>query len=577
MRVLASIAHAGVLAQQAPDPAAELRRQQQQLEFQRQQAESQADVLVPKTQAKQAHLPQNEQPCFVLSRIALVNADYPPGSGKPAPNPVFTETFEWLLASTAGPAGDDSAMGKCLGVEGVRMVLQRAQDALVARGYVTTRVLTQAQDLAGGVLVLSVVPGHVHAIRFKDAGEPGVSVRTALPMRTGEILNLRDMEQGLENFKRVPTAEADIQVEPAAEGTTPDQSDLVIAYQQPRSIRLAFNADDSGGKSTGRYQGSATLSVDNPLGLSDLFYITGNHDMGGGDAGARGTRGSVLHYSLPLDYWVLGVTYASNRYFQNVAGKNQDYVYSGTSESMELKIARVVRRDAASKTTLSLKGWQRLSNSFIEDTEVLVQRRVVGGWELGLGHKHALGDMSLEGTLAYKRGTPDFDSIAAPEEAFNEGTSKLGLWLLDLGASVPFTVHGMPFTYSPMLRVQDNTTPLTPQDRFAIGGRYTVRGFDGESSLVGERGWTLRNDWSMALGGSGQEAYLGLDAGEVSGPSTNAQLGKTLSGGVIGVRGSCNCFKTRMQYDVFVGAPLYKPDGFKTAETTAGFNLNLSW
>ena len=29
---------------------------------------------------------------------------------------------------------------------------------------------------------------------------------------------------------------------------------------------------------------------------------------------------------------------------------------------------------------------------------------------------------------------------------------------------------------------------------FSIGGRYTVRGFDGEASLMGERGWLLRND-----------------------------------------------------------------------------------
>jgi hemolysin activation/secretion protein len=77
---------------------------------------------------------------------------------------------------------------------------------------------------------------------------------------------------------------------------------------------------------------------------------------------------------------------------------------------------------------------------------------------------------------------------------------------------------------------------------------------------------------STALGASGQDIYLGIDAGEVSGPSTRFLLGNTLSGAVIGLRGAYR----RFQYDVFVGTPLYKPAGFKTADTTAGFNLTLS-
>ena len=56
----------------------------------------------------------------------------------------------------------------------------------------------------------------------------------------------------------------------------------------------------------------------------------------------------------------------------------------------------------------------------------------MGGWELGANHKDAFGASTLEANLSYKRGTNDFDSIPAPEELFGEGTSKLGLMLLDL-------------------------------------------------------------------------------------------------------------------------------------------------
>lgn len=39
------------------------------------------------------------------------------------------------------------------------MVMKRAQNAIVARGYVTQRVLAENQDLQSGVLTLTVSPG----------------------------------------------------------------------------------------------------------------------------------------------------------------------------------------------------------------------------------------------------------------------------------------------------------------------------------------------------------------------------------------------------------------------------------
>ena len=554
-------------AQSISDSGTELRREQERIQAQRQRAEKTFDIQAHATQLNTARLSDTEFPCFTIDRLELSYTD----------NHSYSPIFDWVLASTSGPKGDDTPVGKCLGAQGIELVLKRAQASIVQKGFVTTRVLAQNQNLSSGTLVLTVIPGHVNTIRFKGAQTPPVKIRNAVPIRVKDILNLREIEQSLENFKRVPTAEVDIQIEPAQDPSSLNQSDLVISYQQQSPARFSFTADDSGSKGTGKYQGSSTLSLDNPLSLSDLFYFTGSHDMGGGSDGTRGTRGYTAHYSLPMDYWTLGTTYTSNRYFQNVAGQNQDYVYSGTSENSEIKLARIVYRDSIRKTSLSLKGWQRKSNNYIDDTEVLVQRRVAGGWELGVNHKDALGDITLEGSLAYKRGTKDFESIPAPEESFGEGTSKLGLLQLDFNASKPFKAVGQSFRYSVALRLQDNTTPLTPQDRFAIGGRYTARGFDGESSLVGERGWTLRNDWSMALGGSGQEVYLGLDAGEVGGPSSEYLAGKHLAGGVIGLKGSFKRFKTAMQYDLFVGGPIEKPAGFKTAQTIAGFSLSLSY
>jgi hemolysin activation/secretion protein len=535
----------------------EQRRAQERENVLREQQERTPDVRLPSGPATAfARLPQDEKPCFTIQHIALKGD-------------TFNASF-WLLPALSGPDAQDSPIGRCLGTKSIGILQQRGQDALVAKGFVTSRLLPEPQDLSSGTLTLTLIPGRIGAIRFKDPGTASTSLKGALPAESDDILNLRDIEQALENFKRVPTADADIQMVPADQ---PDQSDLVVAYQQTQRIRLSMALDDSGSKSSGLYQGGVTVSLDNPLGLNDLFYITLNHDAGGGDSGDRGTQGNAVHYSLPYGYWTLGSTFSQSRYHQTVVGLSQNYVYSGTSANAEIKLARLVYRDAARKTTLSLKAFARHSNNFVDDTEVMVQRRAVGGWELGAADKVLLGAATLETNLAYKRGTPDFDSIPAPEEASNEGTSRFGLWTADASLTWPFKVASQNLRYSGTLRVQDNITTLTPQDRFSIGGRYTVRGFDGESSLSAERGVLLRNDMDLALGDSGQEIYLGVDWGEVGGSSSASLAGQNLSGAVVGLRG---VFK-KLQYDLFVGAPLYKPEGFKTADTTAGFSLNLSF
>ena len=535
----------------------ELRRAQEQEKQLRELQERAPDVRTPAPELQPLRLIEGETPCITIRQLELRGDE--------------SNRFGWVLDTLAGPQGDDGPLKKCLGAKSVGVLVKRAQDALVSRGYVTSRIFTLPQDMASGNLVFTVIPGRIGAIRFSDGTPANItSLRTALPVKSGDILNLRDIEQALENLKRVPTADADIQIAPSAQ---PAQSDLVISYKSVLPLRVSLSADDSGTKSTGRYQGSATLSWDNPLGLNDLAYLTSSHDLGGGDPGPRGTRGLTVHYSVPYGYWTLGTTLSDSRYYQTVVGINQNYVYSGTSGNAEIKLSRLVYRDALRKTTLHLKAFERHSKNYVDDTEIQVQRRAIGGWEWGLGHKEFVGPATLEGNLAYKRGTDDFDSIRAPEEATGEGTSRFGLIAADVSLAWPFKVATQALRYNTVLRVQDNTTPLTPQDRFSIGGRYTVRGFEGDASLSGDRGYLLRNEMSAALGSSGQEIYFGIDHGEVYGPSTSLLVGNRLTGAVLGLRGG---FK-KLQYEVFVGTPLYKPEGFKASDTAAGFNLNISF
>jgi len=563
---LALLAHAAlafampaVAAPLLPDGADELIRQQQRERAQQERQDKGVDVRLEPWPAddEERRLARDETPCFTIDHLLLVGD--------------FAERFQWALHSADG--GDDSLIGHCLGSRGINQLMKRVQNAIIARGYTTTRVLAEPQDLKSGTLALTLVPGRLRAIRFSPESGERATQWAAFPMAPGDLLNLRDIEQALENLKRVPTAEAAIEILPS-EGSAarPGDSDLVVSWKQVFPLRLTLSADNSGTRATGKEQGGITLSADNLLGMHDLFYLSLNRDLSG-NAQQRGTRGGTVHYSVPFGYWQLGFTHSTYTYHQSVAGANQRYAYSGESSNNEIRLSRLVWRDAVSKTTLGVRLWQRSSSNFIDDTEVEVQHRRMAGWEINVGERLFIDDATLDANVAYRHGTGAVQALAAPEEAFGEGTSRPRLVTADVQFNRPFALAGQNLRYGFVWRAQWNDTPLVPQDRFAIGGRYTVRGFDGESLLSAERGWLVRNELAVALGGSGQEAYLGVDGGRVGGPSAERLAGKQLVGAVFGLRGGYR----GLAYDIFVGKPIAKPDRFRTADTTTGFNLNWSF
>lgn len=444
-------------AQTQGSAAQELLRHQEREKLLREQQEPAPRVWLRPAHAPSSELlPRNETPCFPIERIRL------DGEG--------AQRFLWSLS--AADLENDTATGRCLGAEGISVVMARVQNAVVARGFVTTRILASPQDLKGGILTLTVVPGRIRAIRFAPGTSLKATARNAVPASRGDLLNLRDIEQALENFRRVPTVEADIRITPAeGDDAGPGDSDLVILWRQRSPpVRFSVSLDDAGGRATGRLQGAATLSLDSPLSWNDLFYINLGHDIF--NASGKGTRGYTTHYSVPWGYWILSTTVSGYRYHQTVAGYSQDYVYGGTSNNAEMRLSRLVYRDASRKTSLYGRSWMRRSSNFIDDTEIEVQRRRTGGWELGLTHREYLNESALDAGLAWRHGTGAFKAMAAPEEDFGEGTSRMKVITADVRLMIPFLMGSQRARYIGSWRAQWERTPLVPQDRFSIGGRW---------------------------------------------------------------------------------------------------------
>ncbi len=481
---------------------------------------------------------------------------------------------EFTFAMRPVIQGEHNLVGRCIGVKGLNQALDLIQNRIISRGYVTTRVMLPQQNITSGEIQLQVIVGKVDQIQFAEGTSKRAHKFNALPVKSGDIFNIRDIEQGLENFKRVPTVEADFKIQPAAQRNEPGYSDLELAWQQSKPYRIHLGIDDAGSESTGKYQGTVTLSLDHLLTANDLFFASYNHDLGGGDSGKRGTEGYYLSYSIPLNYWLLSTSLSQSDYHQTVAGANQSYEYSGESRLVSADLSRVIYRDAHRKITASVGGWARESKNFIEDVEVEVQRRQTAGWQASLAHTEYLSNATLNGSVTYKRGTGAFSAMAAPEEQFGEAYTHVGIWQGNASLQLPFKAGNQNLQYLAEWRMQHSQKPLTPQDRFSIGNRYTVRGFDGEQTLMADNGFLVRNELSGSMFKLPMQWYAGVDYGEVGGQTAyepNPLADTSLMGAVVGLRGQV---LQSVSYDVFAGAPLKKPDGFKTDDYTTGFSLN---
>ena len=572
------IAPATLLA--SPNPA-EIRMQQdiqqrQREEQLRQTMQSESDVRLHQKNTgetvNQLMGDDSSQPCFAINEVVLEGEHH--------------ARFQFALKRALRETGFQA--GKCLHAGDINHIMTVAQNILIGRGYTTTRILAAPQDLNSGKLVLTVLAGYLKNVEM-DMSQANqthagriAAFQNEFPTRSDGILNLRDLEQGLENLKRIPTVEADIQIVPV-EGV-PNQSTVLVKWQQRLvPYRLSVGMDDSGTKATGKYQGNVTFSADNPLGLSDLFYVNYGRSIGNvpdetdssGSLKKGGTHNYALHYSVPFGKWTWAFNHSGYRYHQAVAGLSAAYDYNGKSYNTDLGFNRLIYRDAKRKTHVGAKLWTRETQSYIDDAEITVQRRRTAGWLAELSHKEYIGNSTAQFKIAYKRGTGMSDALRAPEEAFGEGTSRMKIWTASADVNTPFQIGKQLFAYDTSVHAQWNKTPLTSQDKLAIGGHHTVRGFDGKMSLSAERGWYWRNDLSWQFK-PGHQLYLGADVGHVSGQSAKWLLGQTLAGTAIGIRGQIK-LGGNLHYDIFTSRALKKPEFFQSRKWASGFQVDYTF
>lgn len=541
--------------------------------------------------------------------------------------------------------GSSSVLGKCMTVTDINAIATRVQNRLIEQGYVTSGIMVGDQNLTDGELRLTLIPGKIAQVVVNTADSkvpvyvkqtnrayPAI-LDTALTIQTGKLLNIRDLETTLLNFKRVPSADANFKIAPSHTGLNPSAdnaintlgtlgfSDILIDYTQHRRLRGSLSIDDSGSKSTGKYQGVATLSLDNLANYNDLFYLSFGRDLGNQinddkdhpSDKSKGSKNYGIGYVIPIKSSVLQLNANRYSYHQTVAGSTQDYIYGGTSRGYNAKLSHLVHRDAHSKSHVYAGGYAKSQQSDIDGTLIDVQTRKTAGYLFGMSHETTFGkraNHSLSTDISYKRGTAAFNALPSPEELFDEGSARVGIYQLNSNLTSRYgPIIGnkpLPIIHSTTLKAQYATDSLTPDLKMAIGGRYTVRGFDGERSLSADNGILVRQDISFYPSFLNKQSannhsttinqnnirnsqashaiYLGMDAGYITNHDKSQNellLGQHLAGAFIGIKGhytpNTNNPYLSFNYDIFTSKAISEPAGFSNKDWVSGVSLGMSF
>ena len=495
-----------------------------------------------------SELPADERVRFLISHVEIEN---------------LAERFDFLERLSR------PYIGKELSLHDINKLIGKMNHALLSRGFSTSRIVVPEQNLSSGKLHLVLLIGRIHAVRFAE-GSDNLYWKNLFPFHEGDILNVRDIEQGIEQAKRLPSQDISVQLLPSDQ---PQRTDVVLTVKRGKNFYGTISVDDSGLEDTGKLQWYTSIGIDQPFHKNDMLRIGMNLD-GARDGYEKGTRGHNISYTYPYGRHTFSFSYQRSKYHQTVESIPYNFISAGDSNISMLSWDYVLHRSAAMKTSMDIRLRKRNSHSFLNDVELPIQAMHQTSMEVGYAERLYIDRDTLYFRLAHRFGLGWLG--AQKEKPYDDAPKTLyRMWLLDIDFVHPFEFSHRPATFTTSFHGQYTMDDmrLYGVDMISMGNRYTVRGFDGEVTLMGTNGWYLRNELSTRFPKQKAELYLGLDVGAVYGYGTEVYNGHVIAGTVLGLRGAMDM----LSYDVFAAKPIQKPEGFRTPDVTYGFSLGMKF
>ncbi|VVN71849.1 Hemolysin transporter protein ShlB [Pseudomonas fluorescens] len=383
-------------------------------------------------------------------------------------------------------------IGQCLGVTQLNELLKVITDHYIAKGRVTSRAYLPQQDLSSGHLQVLVVEGKLEGIK----GAQGSTVTDrelamAFPGKVGEALNLREVEQLVDQLSRLPSKQAQMELTP---GSQIGGSEVLVKNQPQKPWRASLSRNNDGQKSTGEQQWGAGLEWDSPLGLADQLILRGGHDAISDHQ--KTSKNSMLYYNVPWGWWNFSYTYSESEY--RAPGDLDGYKYkqTGDSQNHQLRAERVVHRDDVSKTSVNVGLTHLRTNNYFNDERLDVSSNRLSEFQVGINHGRRIGSAFVNLDVGMQNGTGAFDAQKDDQERIRGNltpTPRYRKYTATVSYLQPFMLWGESLSFSSLATGQRSEDVLYPAQRMSLGGSYSVRGFK-DQQLTGDSGGYWRNE-----------------------------------------------------------------------------------
>lgn len=436
--------------------------------------------------------------------------------------------------------------GKSVTETELQVLLEKLNKRLAEGGYITTRASIPPQNIKAGNLSIAIIPGRIHAFLCAENTIP-LHWQNAFPVSIGDVLNIRDLEQGLENLRRPYGQNVKMKITPVGND---GECDVVLYGIREKPWGVTLTTNNNGNKASGKYRGQFHFTWGNPLHANDNLSLNlGINNYHSGNY--REYQQKSVSYSFPYKNYIFSLNCYKNHTGQPLVGGFGTWPYRSNTQGQEVNVQKRIYRDGKNRVYGFLNLGTYKKKNYIGSTELRVQRIRKTNATFGVSHDRYFTTGQMNTRISLSKGLP---WLGAQDDALygNAFSTKGWIWNLDLSLLKTINLNKQQARYRALFHGQQSSSPLCSADEISIGGLYTVRGFLGDQMLSGKSGWYLQQElqWQCKW----IQPYIGFDVGKIYGTEEKKSL---LCGLALGIRGGRNLF-----YDVSAGIPLIYPSGW---------------
>lgn len=442
-------------------------------------------------------------------------------------------------------------ISRCMGVGQINHLLTKITQLYVDAGYIASRPYLSRSPENGKSLSILVEEGFIESIELADQSLP-VSLRGAFPGMLGKPLNLRDLEQGLDQLNRLRSLDMTADIAP---GQFQGGSRIIVRSRDTASrLSLSLGEDNLGSPSSGRDRSSLSVSLDSPLELNDSLTLGSSDTLNRGD---RFSRSRSLFYSVPYGYWTFSTFASRSEYSVPVRLATMTVDSEGRTDVLSLRSDRVLWRGQRHQLSANLQLSHKRVDNFFFNEHLAIQSPTLTVAEAGL-NMFWLDRATWNLDFSYAQGLTWFgadrdgqrllDDLPRPQ--FRKVRASISQWRNGL-------VFSRPWRWSSQLSLQYSPDPLPAIEQVLLTDDSAVRGFQ-RNSLSGASAAIWRNTVGLPVQTEQPIRvlpHIGMDLGWVK--YDHGVPPQSLSGASLGVDLGWRTLQVGLDYQHSLHTPKY--------------------